>query len=310
MVVSTTKLGALLVGITTLAVLAVRVLAAVFVPNEEVVFGTMHSDRQSDLLLGIYALDITRNLFSPLVSDHFDNNSPVWSPDGKWVAFVSNRGAGTSKIYLMDANGGSVRRLTDSDYKEDAPSWSPDGRFVAFWLEDRDDAPTFKAESVHTGLTIIDVESGQMRRLVPGWVDDVMRSGWSPDGRRIVFITRGELFLVNTDGTDLHPLIDFRADAFSAPSWSPDGTQIVFQAYSPKGFPQIYRVNADGSALRQLTDAPGSSANPAWSSDGQSILFSSFRDANDELYIMNRDGTHQQRLTWSEDSDYRPVWRP
>lgn len=105
-----------------------------------------------------------------------------------------------------------------------------------------------------------------------------------------------------------------------SPRWSPDGTQIVFVC-SCDGDSDIYVVKADGTGLRQLTDAPGIDVSPRWSPDGTRIVFESrrdtnydiegfetWRDSNSNVYVMNADGSCQRRLTDNPESDQSPVW--
>jgi TolB protein len=76
------------------------------------------------------------------------------------------------------------------------------------------------------------------------------------------------------------------------------------------GDPEIYTMNADGSDLKRLTNAPGEDALPRWSSDGQRIVFYSVRDGQREVYSMNADGSEQTRLTNNPADDAYPTWSP
>ena len=68
-----------------------------------------------------------------LSNNDFDDWSPSWSPDGKRIAFMSDRkGDGKRQIYVMDTNGGNQRRLTNNRHDDHSPSWSPDGKRIAF----------------------------------------------------------------------------------------------------------------------------------------------------------------------------------
>jgi uncharacterized repeat protein (TIGR01451 family) len=110
-----------------------------------------------------------------------------------------------------------------------------------------------------------------------------------------------------TDGTDRHVI----HSGGGLPSWSPDGQEVVFFD-SPENVPHntdVWAMAADGSNLRRLTTNPADDWNPAWSPDGSRIVFSSLRDGNREIYVMNADGSDQHDVsnmpgTW-EDS---PAW--
>src|SRR5436190_5600880 len=110
---------------------------------------------------------------------------------------------------------------------------------------------------------------------------------WSPDGKRIAWILRGDVWTIAADGTDDRRLTTV-GDA-EAPAWSSDGTQLAFDRSAAGSTPSIYRIAADGSGLQRLATGSG----PAWSPDGTRIAFVR---AND-VYTIKPDGTGETRLT-------------
>jgi WD40-like Beta Propeller Repeat len=170
---------------------------------------------------------------------------------------------------------------------------------------------------------------------------------WSHDGKWISGVTEytcsglcGVLHVALADGSGGHRVDD--ATPFGPVSWgtggkmaygvtvyidpggirtsAPDGTSsgLVSQGESPDWSPGSDRVvlerngiaviNSDGSGLHNLTTAADSG--PKWSPDGQKILFTSDRDGNREIYVMNPDGTGQTNLTANPAADFNPVWSP
>jgi tricorn protease len=101
---------------------------------------------------------------------------PHFSPDGRWIAFTSNR-AGVNAVYVVDANGGDPRRLTWSPSGESARGWTPDGRRVLF-ASSRVSAPT-----AYEKLWTIPVDGGPAQ-IIPAYMG--FRGSFSPDGKRIV----------------------------------------------------------------------------------------------------------------------------
>jgi Tol biopolymer transport system component len=91
-------------------------------------------------------------------------------------------------------------------------------------------------------------------------------------------------------------------------SWSPDGTRLAFYA-GPVTAHQIYTIGLNGDDLWQLTDR-GDNLGPCFSPDGEWITFTSFRDWNNEIYIMHANGSEQTRLTYDPRADWQPRWGP
>ena len=147
---------------------------------------------------------------------------------------------------------------------------------------------------------------------------------WSPDGQKIVFIripersSSGHIAVMSSDGSGERKLTG-DSPWLATPAWSPDGRKIAFLKGTLTGW-SVYVMNADGSGQRRLTRntlLPGgdqlrafSSPGLAWSPDGRRIAFVSDRDNNVDVFVMNADGTGQQRLTRNAGDDHFGAWSP
>jgi Tol biopolymer transport system component len=224
---------------------------------------------------------------------------PTWSPDGQRIAYRHQTGDdSTTDIYVMDADGSHPRNLTTSDRFGDwGPDWSADGTWIAW--------------NTASGGFVFDLglihPDGSGRRVIEAGVY-VEYPAWSPDGRRIAFMSPAtsdpyEIFVMNADGTHVRRLTR-SPGADGWPAWSPDGRQIVFSserddcAYSPAEecltsgdigpWHTLYVMNADGTDQRRLTRTFGQFA--VWSPDGRYILFAPW------LNVIRPDGTGLTRI--------------
>ena len=145
--------------------------------------------------------------------------SPAWSPDGRRIAFESNRDGGW-EIYVMNADGSDVVQLTNNRGWDGGPAWSPDGRRIAF-VSDRDGDREIYVMNAD-GSNIVQLTNN------PSFDTD---PAWSPDGRRIAFTSDWDgdfdIYVMNTDGSNVVQLTNNRGSDL-APAWSPDGRRIAF----------------------------------------------------------------------------------
>ena len=129
---------------------------------------------------------------------------------------------------------------------------------------------------------------GAVRRLTK---DGGGSPSWSPDGQHIAFVSKDDIYVMDSDGSNPRRLT---RNGMSSPSWSPDGRRIAFVS-DRDGDADIYVMDSDGSNPRRLTTDGGSS--PSWSPDGRRIAFVSDRDGDADIYVMDSDGTNLRRLT-------------
>lgn len=162
------------------------------------------------------------------ITDYFnDARQPVWSPDGKKLAFFSYR-EGNYDLYTIDPDGSNMQHVTNGLADDREPAWSPDGKILAFSSDRPGNGPA------GYNIWTIELATGKLQQLTADSNEDRLPS-WSPDGSEIAFSSqRGSatgLYAVTVSGGRERTLKD-GAGTFSAPSWS-SGGQLAYLSSTP-----------------------------------------------------------------------------
>lgn len=199
---------------------------------------------------------------------------PAWAPDGR-IAYTSTRG-GNLDVMVADTGGGNARRLTRGLGVDETPSWSPDGRRIAYtsqrWCSIRTIA------TCSTQIFVMDADGTHKRRLTSGWMNSV-RPRFSPDGRRLVWLrayldyydnivraipSSGYVVVVaRATGGDPHAVTASGVPTW-APTFSPDGSAILFSV--ERGVPpwHLAVVGVGGGRLRIVTHGDRDDSGADW----------------------------------------------
>ena len=159
---------------------------------------------------------------SYVLSYTYDGGSaPAWSPDGRRIAFHSDRDRPYDyNIYVMNADGSDATQLTHNDDDDWDPAWSPDGQRIAFVSDHDGDSEIY----------VMNADGSDVTQLTHN-DDDDWDPAWSPDGQRIAFVSDhdgdSEIYVMNADGSDVTQLTHNDDDDWD-PAWSPDGQRIAF----------------------------------------------------------------------------------
>ncbi len=249
---------------------------------------------------GTYAADLTAAGIG--IGDSY----PAWSPGGTMIAFSRDMTTSTTDdaddIFVMDEDGGSVRRLTTTSADDYAPSWSPDASRIAFSSNRSGNYEIYTMNADGTAVT---------RRTTNAAGD--YAPAWSPNGAKIAFqSTRSgslDVFVMNADGSGVTQLTtDGASDA--VPHWSPDGTQIAFQS-TRTGDWDVYVMNADGSDVVNLSNnGSGNDFMPAWSPDGVHVAWSTDEFTDWDILVTAVGSGLVQPLVQTVDDEWNPDWQP
>ena len=290
----------------------------------------------------IYIMNADGTNVKRLTDNDDDDYYPLWSPDGKTIAFYScSKGRNQVKkcgISVIGADGTNQKRLTNFRFGPYFISWSPNGKKIVFQargakpsmyvinVDGTDlkafgkthhdtalcswspDGTKFAYWSTHEGMGeiyVMSVDDTTSKRLTNTPKIRDKDPSWWPDENKIAFESDGKMYVMDADGTDPIPLPDGPVPEDQVYT-SPDRMKILFESDRN----QIYTMDINGTNPKRLTNTPAPNDSPSWSPDSKKIAFASERYGNWEIYMMNADGTNPIRLTKSPDDDTQPAWSP
>jgi Tol biopolymer transport system component len=202
--------------------------------------------------------------------------------------------SGGGQIHAVSTDGSGLQQLTHMGGHDALDAhWSPDGAMLAFRVWTKGDYELFVMNADGSGLTNVTESMG------------VSEFAWSPSRSMLAFTAFQEgndfdIFVVNADGTGLRAVIESPLSEHR-PQWSPDGTQIAFEQWPvhdrDPGTADIYIVGVGGGDATPLVTSPGYDTGVAWSPDGNRLAFTSDQGDDEEIYVVNADGSGERKLT-------------
>ncbi len=230
----------------------------------------------------IGSVDIRTSKVLRITDNNFDDDWPVYSPDGKKIAFQTDRD-GSPQIYVMDAGGGPPQRLSKNNFHEMHPAWSPDGKQIMFISDRNGNQEIYKMNTDG---------SGQIRLTTSPYKE--FNPEWSPDGKRIVYYyekgdRHDQIYIADNDGKNAVKLTSDSTHNYY-PAWSADGVSII---YGSGG--KVWQLKVDRpNEKRELVPGTGYAK---YSPDGSKIAFKKGDWPSNEIWLSDSDGSNMVQLT-------------
>jgi TolB protein len=264
------------------------------------------SDRQDGTYLQLYVAEA-------------DGSDPEWirvgitrvvsridvAPDGERIAFTSADG----DLWVVDADGSGLLNLTNGARDDNFPRWSPDGEWIAFNSYD----------GMQHDIYIVRPDGRDLRPLTANPANDVIPV-WSPDGTMLTFTSSrdgtDQVYLMNADGSS-QLRISTGEGLSIVHDWAPDGLSLAIGADRRGAFPDppfpdslgLFIMALDGAILRQLPGAQSPVPFARFTPDGSRLAFEQ-SVPNEDILIVNADGTGLQPLVQHASRDRAPAWGP
>jgi dipeptidyl aminopeptidase/acylaminoacyl peptidase len=261
----------------------------------------------------IWIVDIAGTRVRELTHGNWSDSSPVWSPDGKKISFLSDRDE-TTQIHVLWLDTREVAQLTHLERAPSSLVWSPDGKMLAFTCFIPDKKPILKVE-------LPKFPKGT-KMAKPAVIVD--RLSWARDGRGPVPKGYSHIFVIDAQLGGTPRQVTSGDYSHNDPQWSRDGKFIYFSAIRKpdaeylRGDSEIYSVDLDALEIQTLTDRKGPDRSARISPDGQWIAYTGNDDKNytshlGSIYLMDIHGNQKKLLagdlpnspssiTWAKDN--------
>jgi hypothetical protein len=223
------------------------------------------------------------------------NVQPVFSPDGRTIAFMSNAGNDYARqtLYTIDRFGKNRTRIRGG--VNSAPRFSDDGKKILYSRKHKID----KYGSLQNDVFIYDIETKKEKQLTRS--ARIGDADFSRDGKSIIGVKNGDgthrLIIMDADGKNERVLLEGpKGTQFYTPHYSPDGSQILFGIFE-KGTRDIAVVSNDGTGFRYLLETPNDERNAQWNEDGTGVMLACDRTGIFNLYEVDLENGTVAQLT-------------
>ena len=244
-----------------------------------------------------------------LTENTWEDEFPVWSPDGQRIAFTANP-KGNYDIFIMDQDGSNIKAVTSSPKDEIEPSWYPDGKKLNFTEEGK------RLLRANPKIFMLDLQTGKQKRLMPEYSKAHGISRVSPTGEIITFTGKPglggwDVAVFDLDSKEVKYLDEGGKSCRAR--FSPDGKKLAYVSSKADGKGDIWIMEIDGSSKKRVTFRDDTyDYFPVWSPDGRFIAFNSSQQhdlkGDWKLFIIELETSKILPLFDSPGNDIFPDW--
>ncbi|WP_150452134.1 S9 family peptidase [Arenibacter lacus] len=272
-----------------------------------IVYRRMGFDIMEDKAVGnLWMVKPDGSQHQKITSREVNESSPVWSPKGDRLAFISATEEG-SEIYMYWTGSGKLAKISQLPFSPSSLTWSPQGDQLAFSMHVDKPAPV--------AAKIPKKPKGAKWAAAPRITDRLYHER---DGRGYIDPGFNHIFLIPADGGAVRQLTSGDYHHSGPLSWSLDGQKIYFSGNRNQDWEydfrnsEVYSVAVDSGSITQLTDKPGPDNNPVVSPNGKYIAYVGYEDKVQayqvtRLYLMDTDGKNQREIAMELDRDVNNI---